>query len=104
MSVLVEFSVTPLDKGESVGEYIARCIKIVEQSGLPFQVTAMGTMIEGRSWRETMKVVEDCHDALAKDCSRITASIRVDTRAGTEKRIRHNVESVERHLGHEVTH
>ncbi|MCJ7561410.1 MAG: thiamine-binding protein, partial [Thermoplasmata archaeon] len=34
--MLVEFSIAPLGKGESVGEYVARCLEIVKGSGLPF--------------------------------------------------------------------
>ena len=46
MSALVEFSMTPLDKGESVGEYVARSLKIIDDSGLPYRLNAMGTVVE----------------------------------------------------------
>lgn len=101
MSVLVEFSMSPMDKGESVGEYVARCVEIVEDSGLPYQLTAMGTVVEG-SWNECFHVVTKCHEALAKDCDRITTSIRADTREGPSGRIQQKVKSVEEHVGHEV--
>ena len=35
MSVIVEFSLFPMDKGQSVGAYVARAAAIVRQSGLP---------------------------------------------------------------------
>lgn len=103
MSVLAEFSISPLDKGESVGEYVARCVQVVEDSGLSFEVNPMGTTIEGNTLRECLNVVEACHKTLAKDCNRITCSIRVDTREGPTGRIREKVTSVEEQLGHEVT-
>ena len=45
--VLLEFSMTPLDKGESVSAYVARSLDIVDRSGLPYQLTPMGTIVEG---------------------------------------------------------
>ena len=45
--VLLEFSMSPFDKGESLGPYVARSLDIVDRSGLPYQLTPMGTIIEG---------------------------------------------------------
>lgn len=45
---VVEISVTPLGTGEpGVSRYVAACVEVVEQSGLTFQLTPMGTIIEG---------------------------------------------------------
>ncbi len=35
MSVIINFSIFPLDKGESLSNYVARAIKIIDESGLP---------------------------------------------------------------------
>jgi len=45
--VLLEFSMTPLGKGESVGQYVARSLEIIDASGLDYRLHAMGTVIEG---------------------------------------------------------
>ena len=45
--VILEFSVSPLGAGESVSAYVARSLEIVEQSGLDYQLHAMGTLVEG---------------------------------------------------------
>ena len=37
--VLVEFSVFPLGKGESVGDYVARCLKIVDAAAWNINAT-----------------------------------------------------------------
>lgn len=50
----------PVGKGESLGVYVAECIKIVEANGLHYQLTPMGTIIEGEI-EEVMKVIIDCH-------------------------------------------
>jgi len=43
---LLDFSMSPLAKGESVSAYVARSLDIVDKSGLPYQLTPMGTIIE----------------------------------------------------------
>lgn len=40
--VLLEMSITPLGKGESVSQYVAECVELVEQSGLDYELHAMG--------------------------------------------------------------
>jgi uncharacterized protein YqgV (UPF0045/DUF77 family) len=38
MSVIVEFSIFPMDKGESLSAYVARALKIIQDSGLPYEL------------------------------------------------------------------
>ncbi|MDH4201212.1 MAG: MTH1187 family thiamine-binding protein, partial [Spirochaetia bacterium] len=63
MSVLLEFSMFPTDKGESKSEYVARSIQIIQDSKLPYKMGAMGTTIEGE-WDEVMAVVKQCFDEM----------------------------------------
>lgn len=99
--VLLEFSMTPLGKGESVSEYVARSLEIVEASGLDYRLHAMGTILEGE-WDEVFAVVKRCYEAMSADCPRITCSIKVDARQGAQGRLRSKVESVERRLGRQL--
>jgi len=45
--VLLEFSMAPLGLGESVSEHVARVVDVIDKSGLPYQLTPMGTIVEG---------------------------------------------------------
>jgi uncharacterized protein (TIGR00106 family) len=98
MSVLLEFSMSPLDKGESVGKYVARSLKIIDASGIPYRLNPMGTVLEG-SWDEVMGVVKRCYAAMSKDCRRVSCSIKIDARRGREGRLESKVKSVEKRLG-----
>ena len=40
MSVLLEFSISPLDKGTSLSEYVSRSLDIVDRSGLSHALSA----------------------------------------------------------------
>ena len=95
MSLLINFSIFPLDKGESVSQYVARAVKIIKDSGLPYKLGAMGTSIEGE-WEEVMDVVTRCFEELKQDCSRVYMGITGDYRKIGSGRIAAKVEAVER--------
>lgn len=94
MSLLINFSIFPLDKGESVSQYVARAVKIIRDSGLPYKLGSMGTSIEG-DWNEVMDVVTRCFEELKKDCNRVYMGITADYRKKGKNRITAKVESVE---------
>jgi len=96
--VLLEFSMSPFGKGESLSPYVARSLDIIDKSGLPYQLTPMGTIIEGE-WDEVMAVVGACFAAMRTDCGRIGAQIKIDWRAGDQSRMRAKVDAVEARVG-----
>ena len=98
MSVLLEFSMSPLDKGVSLSAYVARSLDIIDRSGLPYRVTAMGTILEGE-WDDCMNVVTACYERMAQDCSRISCTIKIDARQGSPGRLDAKLASVEKKLG-----
>ena len=99
--VLLEFSMSPMNKGESVSPYVARSLDIIDKSGLPYQLTPMGTIIEGE-WDEVMAVVTACFKVMSSDCERIGTHIKVDYRVSPRGRIKSKVASVETKLGRKL--
>ncbi len=99
MSVLIGISIFPLDKGESVSEYVARAVEVIEKSGLPYLLTPMETVIETDNIESALKIVEDCFKALERDCNRIIVNIKIDFRKAKSGRIKAKIESVEKKLG-----
>jgi uncharacterized protein (TIGR00106 family) len=98
MSVLVEFSVVPIGAGVSVSPHVARVLKIVAESGLPYKANPMGTVLEGE-WDRVMAVIGKCHAEVMKDAERAITSIKIDDRKGKEQRLDKKLESVEQKLG-----
>ena len=96
--VLLEFSMTPLDKGESVGETVSRSLKIIDESGVDYRLNPMGTVLEGE-WDEVMGVVGQCFEKMRSDCRRITCSIKIDYREGPKGRLDSKIASIESRLG-----
>ena len=99
--ILLEFSMSPLGKGESVGKYVARSIEIIDKSGVPYRLNPMGTVLEG-DWDEVMGVVKACYERMRKDCSRISVSIKIDYRKGKSGRLDAKVASVEKRIGRKL--
>jgi uncharacterized protein (TIGR00106 family) len=99
--VLLEFSMSPLGKGESVGQYVARSLEIIDRSGVDYRLHAMGTVLEG-DWDEVFAVVRRCFEAMRRDCNRISVAIKVDYRKGRTGGLQSKVASVERRLGRKL--
>jgi uncharacterized protein (TIGR00106 family) len=99
--VLLEFSMSPLEKGPSVGPYVARSLQIIENSGLDYRLHAMGTILEGEI-DEVLGVLKQCLEAMAADCDRVTCTAKLDFRRGHSGRLEAKVASVEQHLGREL--
>lgn len=99
--MLARFSITPLGTGLHLGEPVADAIRIVEESGLDHQVTAMDTLIEGE-WDEVMDVVRRCIEATHQHSERVSCSLKIDDWVGKSGRLQAKVESVEQALGHAV--
>ena len=59
--MLLEFSMSPLGKGESVGKYVARSLDIIDTSGVNYRLNPMGTVLEGE-WDEVFGVVKQCYE------------------------------------------
>lgn len=99
--VLLEFSMSPLGKGESVGKYVSRSLKVIDASGLEYRLNPMGTVLEG-SWDEVFGVVKKCFDRMRKDCGRISCTIKIDYRKGHKGRLMSKTASVERRVGRKL--
>jgi uncharacterized protein (TIGR00106 family) len=96
--MIVEFSVVPIGRGEELAASVARILDLVDRSGLPYQLTAMGTLVEG-GWDEVMGLVRRCHEALGGEGARVYTHITIDDRPGASGRIAGKVRDVETVLG-----
>lgn len=101
MAILLEFSMSPLGKGESVGEYVAESVRIIQESGLDYRLHAMGTILEGE-WDEVIGVVGACLAKMKATCPRVTCTMKLDYREGATGRLEAKVKRVEEILGRPV--
>jgi uncharacterized protein (TIGR00106 family) len=91
--MIAEFSVVPIGVGESLSAYVAECIKIVEKSGLKYQLTPMGTILEG-DFHKVMDTIAQCHLRVRSMSKRVTTVIRLDDRDAHTDEMTRKVRSV----------
>jgi uncharacterized protein (TIGR00106 family) len=95
--VLLEMSITPLGKGESVSTYVAECVRIIDESGLDYELHAMGTIVEGEL-NEVLDLMRRCIEQVAQHSDRVTCAAKLDFRRGHSGRIKSKVNSVQQKL------
>ena len=99
--VMLEFAMAPHGQGASLSAYVARILDVIDRSGVPYQLTPMGTILEG-DWEQVMAVVTDCFKALQPDCQRIGMNLKIDYRAGPGGRLQSKTARVEERLGRKL--
>jgi len=99
--MLAQFSMFPLGKKNGLSTDVAKLIQIIEKSGLPYQLTSMGTIIEGE-WNEVMELIGACRTQMLKEHERIYMVLKVDEQRGKTGRLNGKVRSVEDKLGRPV--
>lgn len=91
--VLLELSIVPMDAGESVSPQVAECVTLIDRSGLPYELHAMGTIVEGEL-PEVLALMQACIEHVAKESQRVTCSAKLDYRPGHSGRLQSKVLSV----------
>ena len=99
--VLLEFSMAPVGQGDSVSAAVARILDVIDKSGVPYQLTPMGTILEGE-WDAVMGVVTACFRTLEAEADRIAVNLKVDWRRGPAGRLQSKTARVEQHLGRKL--
>ena len=103
MSVLFEFAIFPTDKGESVSPYVGRVLKMIDDAGVPYKLTPMGTVIEVETMEEALSILERAYRQLEPDCDRVYSTIKFDIRKGRSGRLTRKVESLEQKVGRKLS-
>jgi uncharacterized protein (TIGR00106 family) len=99
--MLFELSLFPLGKSHGMSKDVSRVINLIDKSGLPYQLTCMGTMLEGE-WDEVVELIGKCRQVLLENNDRVYMLLKGDEQKGKTGRITGKVDSVEQKLGRPV--
>lgn len=99
--VLLELSIVPMGTGEGVSQHVARCVDLIDRSGLDYELHSMGTIIEGEL-PEVLALMQQCIELMSQCSDRVTCSAKLDYRKDRSGRLKEKIERVESHLGREV--
>ncbi len=95
MSVLLEFAMFSLDGGVSKSKEVAKVIDMIQKSGVKYELTPMGTIIETEELKDALKIVEDSYALFGKECSRVYSSIKLDIKKDRQNGMKSKIKSVE---------
>lgn len=96
--MLVELSIIPIGNDSHTSDELAGALRIIEESGLPFELTPSATCIEG-TWTEVMPVIQRCHERIRAHCPHVVTTIKIEDEAGATNKLTANVASVEGKVG-----
>ncbi|MBI2831951.1 MAG: MTH1187 family thiamine-binding protein [Chloroflexi bacterium] len=97
---IMEISVVPIGTGStSLSRYVAGAVKVLKgEEGLKYELTAMGTIVEGDLDR-LMGLARRMHQAvLDAGAMRVVTTIKIDDRHDKASSINSKVEAVRRKL------
>ena len=98
MHVNVDLCLVPLGVGTSLSPFIAACKKVIEETGLDYEIGPNGTAIDGE-WDEVLACVKTCHEEVHRlGASRIYTTLKVNTRIDRDQSFREKVPSVMRNI------
>ncbi|MCC7278241.1 MAG: MTH1187 family thiamine-binding protein [Chromatiaceae bacterium] len=100
MSVLLDLGIFPMDQGASVGAFVAPVVAMIRASGHPYQLGAMGTLVETEDLESALALIGRAHQVLvAQGCRRVYATAKLDMRDGPLGRLEAKVARVSALLG-----
>lgn len=96
--MIVEISFVPVGVGTSLSRYIAIVIKNIEKSGLKYQLTPMGTIVEGE-WNEISNLIDYSHNLIFEmGIERIITNIKIDYRLDKKSSMQDKIDSVKKKM------
>ncbi len=82
---ILEISIVPIGvKGSSLSSFVADCVRILKEEKVRYELTAMGTNIEG-NLKDLIKVALQMHELpFKKGALRVVTTVKIDDRRGRE--------------------
>jgi uncharacterized protein (TIGR00106 family) len=97
MAVL-EISVVPIGVGPSLSSYVADCVRILKKGKIPYELTAMGTNLEG-DLKDLIRIaLEMHHTPFRKGARRVLTTIKIDDRRDKKITLSGKKKAVQRKL------
>lgn len=96
---LAEISVIPIGTGtSSIGDWIAKAVRVLQKEDVQYELTSVGTLIEGTP-SNGFNLAKKVHEAtFAKGIRRVITTIIIDDRRDKEVTMRSKVASVRKRL------
>jgi len=94
MSVIMEFAIFPIDKGEHVSQYVKKVVEMIDELPYKSQLTAMGTIVECNTMEECLSVISKANAIFEHDVERIYCTATFDNKPGKSDQMEHKVKAI----------
>lgn len=78
---IIEVSIVPVGTGDTgIANYVAEAVRVFKKSGIKFQITPMGTVLEGEI-SPLLNIIHKAHEAcFSAGAKRVLTHIKIDDR------------------------
>ena len=98
--ITAELSIIPIGtESTSVSSYVAAAVSALEETGIQYQISGMGTQLESDSASELFNAIQVAHEAVfAQGVDRVYTTVKIDDRRDADRGIADKVLSVKNKL------
>jgi uncharacterized protein (TIGR00106 family) len=99
--ITAEFTIIPIGTSKtSLSKYIAAAVAALDSTGIKYELTGMGTLLESNDLGKIFSAITSAHEAVFKiGAERVATSIKIDERRDEERTMKNKVSSVTQKLG-----
>ncbi len=96
---ILEISIVPLGtKGSSLSSYVAACLQVLKNEKVGYELTAMGTNVEG-DLKKLIRLALKMHEVpFKKGAPRVVTTLKIDDRRDKKGTLAGKKEAVQRKL------
>lgn len=94
MSVILEFSIFPLDKGEHLSTYVKQVVEMVNTLPYSSTLTPMGTIVECDTMDECLQIISRANKLLEANSQRVYCTAKFDNKPGKTNQMQHKIAAV----------
>ncbi|MCD6082723.1 MTH1187 family thiamine-binding protein [Candidatus Aerophobetes bacterium] len=96
---IMEINIVPLGTGTpSVSRYIAQAVKVLKEKGVNYELTSMGTIVEGKL-DDLFELAKKMHLAtFTQGIKRVVTTIKIDDRRDKSSDMKEKVQRVKEEL------
>ena len=85
--ITCDFTIIPIGNGTSCKNYVTAAVQAIKDSGLNYQLTGMGTLIEAENLEELYSAIANAQKAIFEmGAGRVYSVIKIDDRRDMKNR------------------
>ena len=99
--ISAELTIIPIGTSDtSLSRYIAAALSALDKTGVKYEITGMGTVMESDNPDKLFDAIRMAHEAVfAEGANRVSTSFKIDDRRDKEESLKDKVMSVKEKMG-----